>query len=333
MIPHNKPTLGKQEELAAKRIIQSGWLAEGTEVEKFENNFCDFIGISHGHAVAVSSGTSALYLALWVLNAKKKKVSFPSYVCASLRYAVNMAQAKEEIIDIENDNPNISINELNNSDCSIAIVPHIYGNPVELDKIKNKLIIEDCCQSIGAKFNGKHVGLIGEIGIFSFFATKLMTSGGQGGMIVSKNISLIDEIRDYREFDMRNDKKMRFNFQMTDLQASIGIEQLKKLPSFLIRREEIFNMYLNAGLPIQRNNNYVSNSNPIRYRAILISEKPKELIKKLYENRIKAIVPIEDWELLSPTMNAILYCKKTVSLPLYPSLTNEEVNYIIKTIQ
>jgi len=332
MIPHNKPTLGKQEELAAKRIIQSGWLAEGTEVEKFEHNFCDFIGISHGHAVAVSSGTSALYLALWVLNAKKKKVAFPSYVCASLRYAVNMAQAKEEIIDIEKGYPNISINELNKSDCSIAIVPHIYGNPVELDKIKNKLIIEDCCQSIGAKFNGKHVGLIGEIGIFSFFATKLMTSGGQGGMIVSKNKSLIDEIRDYRKFDMRNDKKMRFNFQMTDLQASIGIEQLKKLPGFLNRREEIFNFYLNAGLPIQTNKK-VSNSNPIRYRAILISENPKELIKKLYDNRIKAIVPIEDWELLSPTKNAINYCKKTISLPLYPSLTDEEVNYIIKTIQ
>ena len=156
MIPHNKPTLGKQEELAAKRIIQSGWLAEGTEVEKFENNFCDFIGISHGHAVAVSSGTSALYLALWVLNAKKKKVTFPSYVCASLRYAVNMAQAKEEIIDIENDNPNISINELNNSDCSIAIVPHICMYALQNQNVKRNIAKKVDIRMLQKEYDGEN---------------------------------------------------------------------------------------------------------------------------------------------------------------------------------
>jgi perosamine synthetase len=333
MISHNKPTLGKEEEFAASRILKSGWIAQGKEVEKFENYFCDFLGVPHGHAVAVSSGTSALYLALWVLKAKNLKVAFPSYVCASIRYAVNMVQANEVIIDSENGSPNISIDELNQSEISIAIVPHIYGNPVDLDKIKTNFIIEDCCQSIGARYNDKQVGLIGDIGIFSFYATKLMTSGGQGGMVVSKNKSWIDEIKDYREFDMRNDKKMRFNFQLTDLQAAIGIEQLKKLPDFLNRREEIFNMYLKAGLPIQTTINQVSNAEPIRYRAILISNKPKELIKKLYDNKITAIIPIEDWELLSATPNALKYSQETISIPIYPSLTNEDVNYIIKTLQ
>jgi len=332
-IPHNKLNLGREEELAAQRVIQSGWLAQGEEVEKFENSFCDFIGIQYGHAVAVSNGTTALYLALWVLHANDKKIAFPSYVCASVRYAVNMAKAEEVIIDIEINSPNISINNLNQSECPIAIVPHMYGFPVDIGKINSKLIIEDCCQAVGATYNGIPVGLHGEIGIFSFYATKLLTSGGQGGMIVSKNKSLIDEIKDYREFDMRSDKKMRFNFQMTDLQAAIGIEQLKKLPEFLKRRKEIFNMYLDAGLPLQTDVKKEMNSKPIHYRAILITEKPKELIKRLSDNNIKAIIPIEDWELLSPTPYALKYTRGTISLPLYPGLTNEQVNYIINTLR
>lgn len=333
IIPHNKPTLGKEEEIAAQRVIQSGWLAQRKEVETFENFFCDFIGIQHGHSVAVSSGTAALYIALWVLNAKNKNIAIPSYVCASVRYAVSMAQANEVIIDTEINTPNISIDDLNRSKCDIAIVPHMYGIPVDIYKINSKSIIEDCCQALGATTNGVSVGLNGEVGIFSFYVTKLMTTGGQGGMIISKNKSLIDEIKDYREFDMRSDKKMRFNFQMTDLQAAIGIEQLKKMSKFLNRREAIYKMYLDAGLPLLPDDKKTSNALPIRYRAILKTDQPRELIKKLSNHHIKAIIPIEDWELLSPTPHALKYAGETISLPLYPSLTNEQVKYIIKTLQ
>jgi perosamine synthetase len=332
-IPHNKPTLGIEEEQVAQQVIRSGWLAQGNEVLKFENSFCDFVGLPHGHAIAVSSGTAALYLALWVLDAKGKKVAFPSYVCASIRYAVNMAQADEQVIDIDPKSPNISVDDLNRSDSSIAIVPHMFGLPVSIDKISSKLIIEDCCQAIGAGLNGKPVGLHGDIGIFSFYATKLMTSGGQGGMVVSKNKSAIEEIKDFREFDMRPDKKMRFNFQMTDLQAAIGSEQLKKLPVFLKRREEIFKMYTDAGLPLQSNGGRELNSKPIRYRAILPTNKPQEVLKKLSANNIKAIVPIENWELLSQTPRAVKYSNETVSLPLYPGLTNPQVATIINSLQ
>ncbi|MDB5223186.1 MAG: hypothetical protein JWN83_1853 [Chitinophagaceae bacterium] len=332
-IVHNRPTLGKEEELAAQRVIRSGWLAQGVEVENFENEFCNFIKIPHGHAVAVSSGTAALYLALWALKAKNKKVAFPSYVCAAIRYAVNMAQADEVVLDTEVNSPNISIDALNHSKGSIAIVPHMYGIPVNVDNITTKIIIEDCCQAIGSSINKKSIGLHGEIGIFSFYATKLLTTAGQGGMVVSKKKYLIDEIKDYLKFDMRSDKKMRFNFQMTDLQAAVGTEQLKKLPKFLHRREIIFNKYLQAGLPLLVNESQNFNSIPIRYRAILKSEDPAKLIKKLSKNKIKAIVPLEDWELLLPTKNALNYTRETLSIPLYPSLTNKEVQRIINVLQ
>jgi perosamine synthetase len=331
-ISHNRPTLGTEEELAAQCIIRSGWLSQGEEVVKFEKAFCDFVGLPHFHAVAVSSGTAALYLALLVLNAKDKKVAFPSYVCAAVRYAVNMAQGHEVVIDTEANTPNVSIGSLNKSGCDISIVPHMYGIPVEMDKIRSKYIIEDCCQALGATLKGKSVGLHGDVGVFSFYATKLITSGGQGGMIISKNKSLIDEIKDYREFDMRHDKKMRFNFQMTDLQATIGIEQLKKLPAFLKRREEIYNMYIDAGLSLQPDKTAIG-SKPIRFRAILITDQPQNIIKKLANDNIKAIIPIEDWELLAATPNALKYTLQTVSLPIYPGLTNDQVKYIINKLK
>jgi len=333
-INHNKPTLDQQEEIAATRVIRFGWLAQGSEVTAFENEFCDFIGLPHGHSIAVSNGTSALYVALAALGATAKTVAFPAYVCAALRNAVGLNKAVEELIDNETYSANLSIDKLNASKAEIAIVPHTYGIPVDIGKINNKIIIEDCCQALGAKLNNEQVGLHGHIGVYSFYASKLMTSGGQGGMVVSNNKALIDEIKDIREFDQRTDSKIRFNFQLTDLQAAIGRVQLKKLPNFLKRRQEIFDMYKNAGLEILDSEN--SESKPVRYRAILKTQKSVEIREALLKKDIKTIIPLEDWELLgkgSDFPNALAFTRTSLSLPVYPSLSNSQVNYIIQNIQ
>lgn len=109
MVPHNHPPVGIEEESAAIRVLRRGWLSQGEEVEEFENEFCDFMDLPHGHAVALSSGTSSLFLALYILKAQNKKILFPSYVCSALRHAVAMVNAQEELIDISNDSPNISM--------------------------------------------------------------------------------------------------------------------------------------------------------------------------------------------------------------------------------
>ena len=99
---------------------------------------------------------------------------------------------------------------------------------------KNKsTIIEDACQCLGAKINGKPVGLQGKVGIFSFYATKLITTGGQGGMVVSKDKTFISEVKDFIDFDKRRDDKLRFNFQMTEIQAAFGRAQLRNIKSFI----------------------------------------------------------------------------------------------------
>jgi perosamine synthetase len=333
MIEHNKPTIGIKEEEAVIRVLKSRCLVGGNETEEFENEFCDFIGLPKGHAIAVSSGTAALYLALWILEGDKKTISFPGYVCSALRNATNMIGGNEEILDIKKESPNIKFEGIKKE--SIAIIPHMYGIPVDVTKIQNMNIIEDCAQSLGAKINGISVGLYGNAGIFSFYATKLMTSGGHGGMYVSKDKKLVDRVRDYREFDYRHDQKKRFNFQMTEIQAAIGREQLKKMPKFLERREEIFQKYKKAGLElldVGENQNHLS---PVRYRAVIKTEEPNKIIKSLESVGVKAIVPTEDWELLGKhelLPNAVELSRKTVSLPIYPTLTDQGIDIILSAI-
>ena len=334
MIEHNKPTLGIEEEQAAQRVIRSGWLSQGPEVESFENEFCKFIGLPNGHAVAVSSGTAALFLALWSLQAKNKNVLFPGYVCSALRHAVSMIGGHESIVDVSINSPNIDLTKIRKNN-QISIIPHMYGIPVDLNEFKNFPIIEDCCQALGAKNNGISVGLYGEAGIFSFYSTKLMTTGGQGGMFVSNKKNLVDAVRDYREFDYRKDIKKRFNFQMTDLQAAIGREQLKKLPVFLARREVIFQKYKKAGLNLLDVNPRDIHLSPVRYRAIMKIDNPKQIIDSLEKVGVKSIVPTEDWELLgeqSILPNALQLSRETVSLPIYPTLTDESIDIILSTI-
>jgi len=332
VIEHNKPTLGKQEQRAVSKVLESGYIAQGLEVERFENEFCDFLDLPEGHAVALSSGTSALFMALWSLNAKNKSIAMPVYACSALRNAVAMAQAKEVPTDNAMNSPNICLNQLQKSNADIAIVPHMFGLPNEIQNIKDIDVIEDCAQSLGASIDNKKTGLIGEVGIFSFYATKLMTSGGQGGMFVSKDKNLVDKVRDYREFDCRRDNKHRFNFQMTDVQASIGRVQLKRLPIFLERRQEIFAMYKEAGLDLIESENNAS----VYYRAVIRVNNPVKIKGKLLRLGIKTIIPIEDWELLdngSEYKNAYHLTQTTLSLPIYPSLTNKDVLNIVNQLK
>lgn len=333
MIPHNKPTIGIEEEEAVIRVIRSGCLVEGEETNGFENEFCDFVGLPREHAVAVSSGTAALFLALWALEGENKTISFPGYACSALRNAVNMVGGNEEILDVRKETPNIKYEGIKKE--AIAIIPHMYGIPTDITEIKDVKIVEDCAQALGAKINGISVGLHGDAGIFSFYATKVITTGGHGGMYVSKDKKSVDKIKDYRKFDYRHDQKTRFNFQMTEIQAAIGREQLKKLPKFLERRELIFQRYKNAGielLDVDKNRKHLS---PIRYRAVMKTNNPKRVIDDLKSAGIKAIIPTEEWEILgnhSNLPNSVKISNETVSLPVYPSLSDNDIDIIISTV-
>jgi perosamine synthetase len=333
-IPHNKPTIGNEEEKAVIRTLRSGWIAQGSEVAEFENEFCHNHNLPAGHAVAVSSGTAALFLALWALNVENREVAIPAYACASLRHAVAMNRSKEILMDSGELNPNINVSDLPSNGLKAAIIPHLFGIPVNLMNLEHENIIEDCAQALGASVNGVPVGLQGKVGIYSFYATKLMTSGGQGGMVVSKDKALIDLIRDYRQFDQREDKKLRFNFQMTDLQASIGRVQLTKLSEFIAKREQIFDRYLDAGLCLLDSEE--SEIKPVRYRAVLKVSNQREVIDHLLKKGVKSIIPVESWELLGESIqfpNAHQWTQSIISLPIFPTLDVTSQKRIIHALK
>ena len=330
MIPHNRPTLGVEEQRAAERVMATGWLAQGREVEAFENEVCAFLGLPEDHAVAVSSGTAALFLALKALDVEGSDVGCPVYACSALTNAIALAGAKPALIDSAAESPNIDTAALLRSNVQTAIVPHIFGFPVDLAQLKGIRIVEDAAQSFGAEVRGARVGLLGEIGVFSFYATKIITSGGQGGMLVSRNPDIIASLRDYRAFDCRRDRKPRFNFQMTDLQAAIGRAQLQKCGGFLQRRQAIFERYRQAGLPLFDDS--ARDTRPIRFRSVIRTPRPRHLIERFAQGGVAAIVPVEDWELLGPAdqfPNAARFARSTVSLPTYPSLSPAEQDHII----
>ena len=335
MIPHNKPTLGKEEEEACLRVIRSGQLSNGDEVRSFEDEFCNFLGLPKGHAVAVSSGSSALFLAIKILSSDKKTVTIPGYVCTALRNAIELNQLDIEFVDVKKNTPNVD-NALINSNSNPKIIPHMYGIPVDVSQINNEYVIEDCSHAVGAKINNQSVGTFGEIGIFSFFVTKLMTTGGFGGMLVSKSFETVSEVRNFIEYDGKLDKKSHFNFQMGNLQAAIGREQLKKIPQFLARREEIFQMYNEAGfdmLDTEKSKNIIK---PVRFRALMKTSEPNAIIKKLHENDISARMIYNDPIISKDPKNfpnSIDLIQNSISLPIYPSLSNNEISKIISTLK
>lgn len=341
-ILHNKPTINKEEIQAIKKALKSGWVAEGKEVKQFEDDLCKYLGWKSGYAVALSSGTAALYVTLISLGIKDNdEVIIPSYVCSAVLNAIYLSRAKPILVDINPDSFNISFEETKkriNSRTKAIIVPHTFGMPADVDKfVKLGIpVIEDCAQAIGSELNNRPVGIFGKAAIFSFYASKVLTTG-YGGMMFSKDKNIIERARDYREFDCRYEYKPRFNFQMSDFQAAMGRTQLKKLPSFLEKRRKIAEGYykilsLEDAWPPPN----VKNKKPNFFRFLIRNTQPKKLKQYLKRRRIETIIPIQSYELLhrylhkNPKNFSVSenIARTTLSLPIYPSLTIPQLRRI-----
>lgn len=337
-IAHSKPTLGKAEAKALSDVMASGYLAQGPKVAAFEKAFSRFLGVRG--AVAVNSGTSALHLTLLALGIKPgDEVIIPSYVCTAVLNAVNYTGAKAVLADISI-GFNLSYDSARRritKHTKAIILPHLFGYPAEIDRFLSLgiPIIEDCAQSIGAVYKGRKAGSFGKAAIFSFYATKMMTTG-YGGMVASNDKQLLDRVKDLREFDHRDDYKPRFNYQMSDLAARLGIAQFKKLPQFIRKRIAIARQYAQAF------GNYSAScgchSQPVFYRYIIMVGNIERAIRLLATRGIEAkrpvYKPIHRYLNLPPRdfpVTEQVY-KTALSIPIYPSLTGKETDYIIKNV-
>ena len=333
-ISHNRPTFNRRESRAASRVIRSRWVAQGNEVSKFENRFCEYMGLPSGHAVALSSGSAALYIAILAIEAKGQRIGLPVYTCAAVNNAVVLAGGETFLIDNTKAGPNLDINIADEAKLHTLITVSTFGIPLSFPTENNYLVIEDISQALGADIGTQKLGLRGDVGICSFSATKLITSAGQGGMLFSANERLVEFARDYRDFDGRRDYVARFNFQMTDVQAAIGTVQLAKLPSFLRKRQEIFSIYSDEGLNLIKETE--PNHSPSRYRAVIRNKNPIKVQEILFEKGITSIIPFAYEELLrtsTEVKNAVDLSRSTLSIPIYPSLTLGQARKIAKTVK
>lgn len=347
MIPHNKPTLDNADFAAVAEVLKSGWIAPGKRVCEFEKQISDYL-LADGQAVAVESGTAAIHLALLALGVKKRDhVILPTYVCSAVLNAVRYTGAVPIITDISNDGFNITSQEVKqkiSNKTAVLIIPHMYGIPADMQDLLDLgiPIIEDCAQSIGAEIDGRKTGTLGDIAVFSFYATKLLTTA-KGGAVYSKNSEYTDFIHDLVDFDCRQDYKTRFNYRMSDLQAALGQSQLKKLDGFIAKRKTIANRYT-AILQQKKHAEIVKiseNKENVFYRYVIISEEnPDKIKKKFHKAGISVINPLEPWELLHNYLHldshdyphAEKISRSSISLPIYPSLTDVEVEIVEKSI-
>ncbi len=252
MIPIARPQMGAEEKELVWSAMEAGALAQGPRVAELESRFADFIGV--GQAVATSSGTTALHLALlgYGIGPGDEVITVPFTFIASAN-SILFTGARPVFVDIEADSYTIDVGQIEAAITprTRAIMPvSLYGNPADMNAIAEiaerhgLAVVEDAAQAHGAAIGDRRSGSWGA-GCFSFYPTKNMTTG-EGGMVTTDDLELADRLRLLREHGMKvryHHDVLGYNFRMTDLHASIGLAQLTKLPAYNERRIAIADRY------------------------------------------------------------------------------------------
>lgn len=342
IIPHSRPLISDSDLNAVISVLKAGQLSQGPKVREFENRLASFIGKKK--AVAVSSGSAALHLALLALDIRTgDEVIIPSFVCSAVLNSVNYTGATAVLVDIDPLTFNISIEAVKRAitnKTKAIIVPHMFGCPAEIDTLSELGIpvIEDCAQSVGANFKGKRAGSFGLLSVFSFYATKVIAAA-EGGMVLSDSEDLISRIKDLREYDHKDDYILRYNYKMTDIQAALGLSQLSSLEKFIDRRREIAACYFQElkdcdfTLPVWK-----EGKDHIYYRFVIKTKgASSEFIEKLHQKKVMCrrpvYIPLHIYLNLSGFPHTQEAWHKTISIPLYPSLREDEIEKIIAAVK
>jgi dTDP-4-amino-4,6-dideoxygalactose transaminase len=290
--------------------------------------------------VAVSSGTAALYLALMALGTgADDEVVIPSYVCTALWHAVRLTGATPVLVDIEpatyQPSPQAVARALTRHTKAV-IVPHMFGLPADVMTLKSHGIpvIEDCAQTLGVTVRGTPVGSTGELAICSFYATKLLTAG-EGGMVLGREESLLDRVRALRQYDEQGTLNQAFNYKMTDMQAALGLCQVARLESFLARRRAIAARYHEAVRQVGLTPPWVPaglEHGYFRYVVRLTKPVDPALDRALTLGigcRRPVFRPIHRYLDLPCFPETDAAWEQALSIPLYPALTDHEVDRVV----
>jgi len=353
--------------------IKSGWLTSGPRAKKFEEEFRKYIGVNN--SIAVSSWTAAAHLSLEALGVKEgDEVIVPAITFTSTAMTVRYLNATPKIVDIEPHTLNMDVGELQKafSKKTKVIVPvHYSGQPCDMDEIVefasiNKLkVLEDAAHALPAKYKGRRIGTIGDVTCFSFYATKTLSTG-EGGMICSDDTELIKRCSVMRLHGISADVWNRYTekgswyyeiiapgykYNFTDIQAGLGLAQLKKLESNHLKRCDIAKKYNGAF----QNNEYLKtlllksdretswHLYPILLNIDALKISRAEFVVKMKELGIGCsvhFIPLyrhpyyKDLLRLSPEdfPNSEYAFQREVSLPIWPGMSDEQINRVIDAV-
>ncbi len=360
LIPIAKPEILKSDIKLASKALKDGWNKKHTYyINKFEDNFKK--KIKTNYAIATSSCTGALTLALASLNLKKGSEIILSNLnwVATVSPIVNLG-FKPIFCDIEIKNWCINplkLTTLINKKTGAIIVTHLYGNLCDMEKImklskeKKIPVIEDAAEALGSKCKKKYAGTIGDIGCFSFHASKSLTTG-EGGMIVTNKKRIYDKVKKLSDHGRSKNNyssyladEIGFKFKMTNFQAALGISQLKRFKKIISRKREIFQYYKNGLKTLNFNFNYQDKNDYNSYwlTSIYVNKNKNFSFKNFRKYMLKAKVDVRNFfpplsklkmfNYKKNYKNTFIISRNSFNLPSHIGITKKQMDIIIDLIK
>lgn len=333
--------------------INEGYFILGPSLEKFEKEFADYIGTNN--SIGVNSGSDSLFLAIKSLNiGKNQEVITPSHTFVSTVDAIVRNEARPVFVDINEEDFLIDYSQIEEKispETRAIIGVHLYGQPLNMDYLRDiaddndLFLIEDACQAHGAEYKGSKVGSIGDIGCFSFYPTKNLGAYGDGGIIVTEDEDLAENLymlRDYGRSHKNTHEKIGLNSRLDEIQASILRVKLKYLDWLNERRRKIAFLYNDLLDEIDVSTPHEHNHVKHVYHIYVIRSKIRDLLcEKLINNGIQSqihySIPVHLQNAYLPWNNINLpiterICKEILSLPVNPWLKKSEVIKVCELI-
>lgn len=373
MIPYGRQWIDDEDMESVKEVLRSNWLTTGPKVRDFENAVADYVGAKY--AIAVSSGTAALHAAAFTLGIRHDdEVLIPTMTFVATANSVVYQGGRPVFTDVTAGSLLLDVSSLEqrvSKETKAVVTVDYAGQPCDYDGIREVTrrhdtpVLADASHSLGAEYCGRSVGLIADITTFSFHPVKHITTG-EGGMVVTDNPTYAERARRFRNHGISADHSQRekastwiydmidlgFNYRLTDLQCALGLSQLKKLPSWVLRRNEIAKLYDEAfsksrvvsPLEKSRNVTHAYHLYVIKLPLESMSGAREVVFRELRERGVGVNVhylPVhmhsyyrENYGTgpgLCPVAEEAY--ERILSLPMYPSMSNNQVDQVVTAVE
>ena len=367
LLPYSRQTISEEGIQSVVKVLRSDWLTTGPKIEEFEKEFASFVGAKH--AVAVSSGTAALHSAMFVLGISKgDEVIVPTMTFASTANAILFQGGTPVFVDSDPDtlliDPN-KVEEAITENTKVILSVDYAGQPCDynaLNKLASKHnipVVADACHALGGEDNGKSVGSLADMSTFSFHAVKPIATG-EGGMIATDNQDFADSMRHFRNHCVTNDHRERektgswfyemtdlgYNYRLTDFQCALGINQLRNVPKWTARRQEIASRYdsefseLDTVIPLAKRENV---SHAYHLYVVKLGMDRAEAFQALRAENIGVNVHYVPAHLHPYYKNnfgtkegmfpiAEKAYEQIISIPMFAAMTDEDVSDVVEAV-